>query len=158
MANYEESGDQKTPILRLRRRAPTELIRPRQQVKQPDGPWIAHPDLIDEEITAFRLGGTKTIAPGVTMKEYRDLWNANKELEVKKLKGTKIEDFHVTSVIDLERSVNMQRISGSFTDHEIASAIERHYVGAHQYGSPLPVHFRFDFDYNLEFLTGHIAI
>lgn len=48
MPNDKEIGGRKTPILRLRPTVPTELIRPRQRVKQPDGPWIAHPELTDE--------------------------------------------------------------------------------------------------------------
>ena len=34
------------PVLRLRPTAPTEMIRPLQRIKGPDGPMIAHPGLI----------------------------------------------------------------------------------------------------------------
>lgn len=131
MLNEKEIGDRQTPILRLRSTVPTELIRPRQRIKQPDGPWIAHPDLIDEHYARNR-GSTASYGPDVTMKEYRDLWKADLAVTNEALKDTKIEDFKLYSVVDLWPSVHMQRILNK-TDHEIASAIERHYVGAHRY-------------------------
>ncbi|KAH8777841.1 hypothetical protein F5883DRAFT_696769 [Diaporthe sp. PMI_573] len=133
MSNEERISDGKIPILRLRPTVPTELIRPRQQVKQPDGPWIAHPYLIDEETSAYRK--KKIHAPDITMKEYRDLWKEDNVMAVEKLKGTNIEDFNIVSILELLPSIHMQKILGR-TDHEIASRIERHYVGAHQYLDP----------------------
>lgn len=109
---------------------PTELIRPRQKVKHPDGPWIAHPDLIDEGINASKR--KIVLAPDTTMKEYRDVWKEDQKVAVETLKGTKIEDFHLCYVIDLYPAIPMQKILGK-TDHEIASVVERQYVGAHQY-------------------------
>lgn len=131
MPNDKEIGDRKIPILRLRSKVPTELIRPRQRIKQPDGPWIAHPDLIDEQYMG-KHDCTTSYGPDVSMKEYRDLWKTDHAVAVEGLKDTKIEDFEVYSIIDLWPSVHMQRIQHK-TDHEIASAIERHYVGAHRY-------------------------
>lgn len=153
MPNDKEIGDRKTPILRLRPTVPTELIRPRQRIKQPDGPWIAHPELIDERM--YTLDRTTKYAPDITMKEYRDLWKADQALETERLKSTDEEDFTIISVIDLWPLINMQRSQGK-TDYEIASAIETNYVGAHQYGSPF--HVCFDSDYDLTFVACNIAI
>lgn len=130
MLNDEEIGDRKTPILRLRRTVPTELVRPRQRKKQPDGPWIAHPDLIDERM--MKLSCTTNYASDTTMEEYRDLWKADNAVRVKGLKDIELDDLEFYSIIDVWPSIHMQRIQGK-PDHEIASAIERHYVGAHQY-------------------------
>jgi hypothetical protein len=153
MSNEEKIIERKIPILRLRPTVPTELICPRQQVKQPDGPWIAHPYLIDEETSAYRK--KKIHAPDITMKEYRDLWKEDNVLAVEKLKGTNIEDFNIVSILELLPSIHMQKILGR-TDHEIASRIERHYVGAHQYRSPF--HVCFDSHCGLTFISCNIGI
>lgn len=80
------------------------------------------------------LRGAKRYAPDITMKEYRYIWKAHYAEQVEQMKGTTIEDFNVLWVLDFWPAINMQRIQGK-TDHEVASDTERHYVGAHQYGS-----------------------
>jgi hypothetical protein len=104
-----------TPVLYLRPRAPTELVRPRQKIKQPDGPWIAHPGLIDEEFsTNLNVGRSGTVEELKHMRETGSL--------------------QISAVIDMARLVDMSRMQG-MPDHAIASAIEKHYVNAHQYVS-----------------------
>lgn len=133
MPNDEEPGDRATPVLRLRPTVPTELIQHRQRVKQPDGPWIAHPDLVSD--WRNQPDWTVKYAPDITMGEYRDLWKESLPGAIEELRSVYIEDFHIESIVHVWHSIKVQRIGGK-TDHEVASAIERHYVGAHQYGSP----------------------
>jgi hypothetical protein len=134
MSNNQEPQNQTMPILRLRPVVPTELIRPGQQIKQPDGPWIAHPGLIDEEVKPIR---DRIFEPDVTKNDYRNLWKEHQVEALNNLKGLKFEDFEICSVIDFSPSVDMQNIQ-RMTDHEIALAVERNYVGAHQYGLTVP--------------------
>lgn len=155
MSHGQASGERKTAILRLRPTVPTELIRPRQRIKQPDGPWIAHPELIDESIRDWPHG-SRIFAPDITMEEYRNLWKADEAVEIERLKSSDTkEDFKIVSVLDLWPSIKMQRIQGK-TDHEVASAIERHYVGAHQYGAPF--HAWYKSNCHLTFIAYIIAI
>jgi len=91
----------------------------------------SNPDLTNREIGAGPAPRiTKDYPPDITMKEYRDLWKADQVVQVAEYKRTDIEDLKMVSVLELWPSINMQRMQGK-TDHEIASAIERHYVGAH---------------------------
>lgn len=136
MLDDEQPGDRNTPILRLRATVPTELILPRQRIKQPDGPWIAHPDLIDERMSTSRR--TTDFPPDITMREYRDLWKADRAVKVARWKTMDIQKPEIASMIELRPFINMQRIQG-MTDKAVADAIERQYVGAHQYGSPFLV-------------------
>lgn len=154
MSHGQASGERKTAILRLRPTVPTELIRPRQRIKQPDGPWIAHPELIDESIRD-RPQGSRIYAPDISLEEYRDLWKADQAVEIERLKSSDMEDFKIVSVLDLWPSINMQRIQGK-TDHEVASAIERHYVGAHQYEVSFYAWSKSKYD--LTFIAYNIAI
>jgi hypothetical protein len=103
----------------------TEQINPRQIVKQPDGPWIAHPDLILD--SASLTPETTQFAPDITMVEYRK-WHKN---SAPSLAGTKREDFEIVSVISVAPPIDMKQTEG-MTDDEIASALESYYVGAHQ--------------------------
>lgn len=131
----KESQQLLTPVLRLRPTVPTELIRPAQRIKQPDGPWIAHPGLIDEEFT--EEGRTNPNSePGITMDTYRRRYKTQQEKLLKDLKdGSRgPEDCTIECVIEMVRSINMQNaLAAGWTDHEIALSIEKHYVGAHQY-------------------------
>ncbi|KAH6879556.1 hypothetical protein B0T10DRAFT_520192 [Thelonectria olida] len=122
--------EQAKPVLRLRPRTATELIRPGQKIKQPDGPWIAHPGLIDNEFTRRCKGGNH--ASGITRDDHRDLWKTEGQGT---LRGRKLEDLQLKAVVVTGPSINMQMLLGK-TDHEIALAIERHYVGAHHYLRP----------------------
>ena len=135
MPDNHESPTQAMPILRLWRAAPTELIRPRQRIKQPDGPWIAHPDLISEPRVSYN---PSRHAVDITMSEYRSIWNANRPEERRKLRRTGRKDIKIESIIDLWPLVDMKKVHGK-TDHEIALSVERQYVGAHQYGFLIPI-------------------
>lgn len=95
--------------------------------------------------------GKRIYAPDISMEDYRDLWKA----EIERMKSTKWEDFTIVSVLLLWPSINMQRIQGK-TDHEVTTAIERHYVGAHQYG--VPFHAWSKSNYDLTFIAYTIAI
>lgn len=152
MPNDREMGDRDKTILRLRATVPTELIRPREQIKQPDGPWIAHPDLIDEERDWVNSAGS--YAPDITMRGYRDLWNSLRAVRRERLRTIPREDRQIKSFIEILPSINMERIQGK-TDHEVASAIERNYVGAHQY-RPLSM-FALTLIVNLTFMTCNTA-
>lgn len=121
----------RTPVLRLRPVAPTEQIRPRQKIKQPDGPWIAHPRLIDEE--HHDRPRTSRYAPDITMNDYRNLWKEDHTKALDAFRSLdKSKDLVPSTIIECCPSVDMQKTQG-MTDHEIASALEKHYVGAHQY-------------------------
>jgi hypothetical protein len=110
------------PILRLRPPVLTELINPRQTVKQPDGPWIAYPGLILD--LSDCVPQNTRFAPDITKREYRKWYRNNRP-------SPPNEDWEIVSVIDIAPPVNMQRTNGR-TNDEIASALERYYVGAHQ--------------------------
>ena len=57
------------PVLHLRPLVPTELIKAHQKIKQPDGPWIAHTCLTNEEV---EIEGN--YVPDITLKDYREIW------------------------------------------------------------------------------------
>lgn len=135
MSSNQEYQNQATPVLRLRPVVPTELIRPGQKIKQPDGPWIAHPGLIDDDTS--RSPSEPVFAPDITKNDYRILWKGHQAEALEKLKGRTFEDFEIMSIIDFSPSIDMQDIQG-LTDHEIALAVEKSYVGAHQYGLTVP--------------------
>lgn len=118
------------PVLRLRPRAPTELVRPRQKIKQPDGPWIAHPGLINEDYQAPNPAKYQ-YAPDVTVNAYRDMWRDSEVEKKEELRGAKLEDLYIDSVITMAPAIDIQKMKG-MTDHEIASASEKFYVNAHQ--------------------------
>ncbi|KAJ3539273.1 hypothetical protein NM208_g5553 [Fusarium decemcellulare] len=126
MSNIPE---QVKPVLRLRPTTATELIRPRQKIKQPDGPWIAHPDLIDDEWV--RRSKKENLKPDATWNDYRDIWKAEAKDSLEVLKGCKPEDFLIKAVLEMGPLVDIQMMLNGMTDHEIALATEKQYVGAH---------------------------
>jgi len=128
MSNDRQPQNRVVPILRLRPVVPTELIQPRQRIKQPDGPWIAHPGLILE--TANEPGPALNHPPDITMDNYRDLYKGRGLGLLDK--DAKREDFEIQSIITIAPPVDMQQTEG-MTDREIASKVEQYYVGAHQY-------------------------
>lgn len=129
-ARAQTPETQANPVLRLRPRVPTELIRPRQKVKRPDGPWIAHPELINEKLCRL-ASNVPQFPPETTMAAYRDLWRDRKEQDERSLKAMKREDIHIESFIDLHGLIDMQKMRG-LTDHDVAYRIERFYIGADQ--------------------------
>ncbi|KAF4450385.1 hypothetical protein F53441_6509 [Fusarium austroafricanum] len=82
-----------TPVLRLRSVVLTELIVPYQKIKQPNGPWIAHPGLIDEDIDK-RLARID-LPPNATREDHRKLYKKDLQetLAMIKEKNLKFEDF-----------------------------------------------------------------
>ncbi|KAI5921306.1 hypothetical protein F4810DRAFT_375050 [Camillea tinctor] len=117
------------PVLRLWRRAPTELIQPRQKIKQPDGPWIAHPGLIHEKCNE---------ADG-KVREFRHEFIRKDKAYVKKiLAGRKLEDLRILAIVSVAPVVNMAEMHKlGKTDSEIALAVEKHYVNTHVYLNPI---------------------
>lgn len=116
------------PVLRLRPTAPTESIKPRQWMKERDGPWIAHPGLIDES----ERHDTGSYRPDITMDQYRELWRAETE-EIKKALKT-ATDFEIRTLTEIHAPADMQRMRAmGMTDDEITLSVERTYVGAHQF-------------------------
>ncbi|KAG4289868.1 hypothetical protein FPRO06_04690 [Fusarium proliferatum] len=72
MTSESQQPRSKTPVLKLRPSVTTEQIVPRLKVKQPYGPWIAHPGLIDEEFERRRH--LVHFPPDVTRDEHRRRW------------------------------------------------------------------------------------
>ncbi|KAF4946264.1 hypothetical protein FSARC_14238 [Fusarium sarcochroum] len=121
------------PVLRLRGTTATELVIPHQKIKQPDGPWIAHPDLIDEEFNSrYKIGNH---LPDITMADCREIWKEQLERQKDMLRGSKPEDFEMRAVIAIGQLVNMPIMLG-MADHKLALAVEKQYVGAHHYLLP----------------------
>lgn len=131
MSIDQEDGNHKTPVLRLRPSVPTELIRPRQQIKQPDGPWIAHPELILTEANDNRHLFQGPL--DIKAEEYAAVWKAEVAEALPQLPKDP-DDFELTAVLVLGPLTDIERMKNQgMTDKEIASWTERDYVGAHQY-------------------------
>ncbi|KAK4243152.1 hypothetical protein C7999DRAFT_18457 [Corynascus novoguineensis] len=120
------------PVLRLRPTVPTELIRPPQRIKGPDGPLIAHPGLIRDQ-EPFTTGN---YPPNITMDQYRELWRADLDEFQRNIRAARsTTELELGWVMKLHPVVDMQRLEG-WTDDEIALAVERTYSGAHVYLRP----------------------
>ncbi|KAK4234590.1 hypothetical protein C8A03DRAFT_47120 [Achaetomium macrosporum] len=114
------------PVLRLRPTMPTELIRPLQKIKGPDGPLIAHPGLIRDP----NPSNARDFPPDITMGQYRALWNAGADERLEKLRAAwSTGGLEITWILEIHPIVEMQRMLGQ-DDDKIALAVERTYVGA----------------------------
>ncbi|KAI8413955.1 hypothetical protein FOFC_07246 [Fusarium oxysporum] len=91
MSSESQQPRSKTPVLKLRPSVTTEQIVPRQKIKQPYGPWIAHPDLIDEEFERRRH--LVYFPPDVTRDEHRRRWKEEIPVLEVELEDCKPEDF-----------------------------------------------------------------
>lgn len=97
MSDIQKTQNHARPILRLRPVAPTERLRPKQKDKQPNGPWIAHPGLIDEKANDLFRNGNYAI--DITMKDYRNLWKEGHQRTIEELKGIERNQLRISSII-----------------------------------------------------------
>jgi len=59
------------------------------------------------------------------------MWRDSEVEKKEELRGAKLEDLYIDSVITMAPAIDIQKMKG-MTDHEIASASEKFYVNAHQ--------------------------
>lgn len=130
MTSESQQPRSKTPVLKLRPSVTTEQIVPRLKVKQPYGPWIAHPGLIDEEFERRRH--LVHFPPDVTRDEHRRRWKDEIPVLEAEIEDCKLEDFDLRAVISMAPKYDMQYTLCQ-SDHEQAKYLERYYVGAHMY-------------------------
>ncbi|ENH69415.1 hypothetical protein FOC1_g10011767 [Fusarium oxysporum f. sp. cubense race 1] len=102
MSSESQQPRSKTPVLKLRPSVTTEQIVPRQKIKQPYGPWIAHPDLIDEEFERRRH--LVYFPPDVTRDEHRRRWKEEIPVLEVELEDCKPEDFDLRAVIQIDKN------------------------------------------------------
>lgn len=143
-------------VLRLRPRVPTEVIRPRQMIKLPDGPLVPHPELIYEDF--FSHNQPPEHDPDVAMKGYRSVWKDN-EADIMgewKVVGLTPADIDIKAVIEFRPFPGMQELRGR-PDDEIAEAIERHFVGA-ELLVLLPSPFSLFFGSDCKAITGNMQL
>ncbi|KAF4429436.1 light induced alcohol dehydrogenase Bli-4 [Fusarium acutatum] len=102
MSLESQQSHSKTPVLKLRPSVTTEQIVPRQKIKQPYGPWIAHPDLIDEELERRRH--LVHFPPDVTRDEHRQRWKDEIPVLEAEIEDCKLEDFDLRAVISMDKN------------------------------------------------------
>ena len=89
---------------------PTQIVRPLRTRKHLDGP-----DFIDEEgnrISWCTCG--KDYAPDIPMEDHRNAWKASRPARIKELRGALRQGIVALGVIELQPSVDMQRLRDEY--------------------------------------------
>lgn len=118
-----------TPTLRLRpniKQAKVELR------KSPDGPYLRHPDEIEEDVS---IPSRAELKLDISVEDYRaankkdtdDLFQSIRMVQKDMSKAEKADMFKILHVIAIPRLVDMRLLQRS-TDEVIEQAIENHFV------------------------------